>query len=265
MTVRLGPIGPSELSRILRRSIGWAPAWPRMLHIAELSGGNPMHAVELIRALGAAEPDQDPGSLPATVVELARARVGKLPPRVRDGVKLASVPRVPTLDLLGRLDAGGAGPARCAGRRGAQRHRHHRRGADPLHPPDPRRRRVRLDSRRPPPRTAPRRRDALRRPGGTRPAPGRGGVRAGSRGRGRAGRRGRAGMAARRPRRRRRTAAPVLPTHAGFRLHDAGAAADRVRPPAATAPATHPVPSRNSNRSSRRCRPGWSARAHCST
>src|SRR5262249_52337180 len=50
--IDLAPIGPSELSRILRRVLGWAPAWPRLLRIAELSGGNPLYALELARAFG---------------------------------------------------------------------------------------------------------------------------------------------------------------------------------------------------------------------
>ena len=29
-TLMLGPVGPSDLSRILRRVLGWAPAWPRV-------------------------------------------------------------------------------------------------------------------------------------------------------------------------------------------------------------------------------------------
>ena len=33
-TVALGPVGPSDLSRILRRVLGWAPAWPRVVRIA---------------------------------------------------------------------------------------------------------------------------------------------------------------------------------------------------------------------------------------
>jgi DNA-binding CsgD family transcriptional regulator len=103
--IRLGPIGPSELSRILRRAIGWAPAWPRVVRIAELSNGNPLHAVELTRALGEGRADEDlERSLPASVLELARSRIAKLPRRARELVELASVPRAPTLDLLGRLD-----------------------------------------------------------------------------------------------------------------------------------------------------------------
>src|SRR6185369_9090889 len=46
-SIWLGPLDPSELSRIMRRALGWAPAWPRLLRIAALSGGNPMYALEL--------------------------------------------------------------------------------------------------------------------------------------------------------------------------------------------------------------------------
>ena len=104
-TIRLGPIGPSELSRILRRAIGWAPAWPQVVRIAELSDGNPLYALELTRALGRAQSSQDlERSLPESVLELARSRIANLPDRVREALELATVPRAPTLDLLRRLD-----------------------------------------------------------------------------------------------------------------------------------------------------------------
>jgi DNA-binding CsgD family transcriptional regulator len=105
-TVGLGPIGPSELSRILRRALGWVPAWPRVVRIAELAAGNPLYALELTRAFGAARSDDNLDRvLPDGVVELARSRIAKLPGRVRRAVELASVPRAPTLDLLRRLDS----------------------------------------------------------------------------------------------------------------------------------------------------------------
>ena len=104
-TIALGPVGPSDLSRILRRVLGWAPAWPRVVRIAELSQGNPLHALELTRAFGAVRStDGLEGPLPDSVVELARSRIGALPGRVRDAIELASVPRDPGLDLLRRLD-----------------------------------------------------------------------------------------------------------------------------------------------------------------
>ena len=52
-TLVVGPVDPSDLSRIMRRVLGWAPAWPRVVRIAELSQGNPLHALELARAFGA--------------------------------------------------------------------------------------------------------------------------------------------------------------------------------------------------------------------
>lgn len=97
-TVRIGPIGPSELSRILRRVLGWVPAWPRLTRIAELAAGNPLYALELARA--GADPD---GSLPSSVVDLARSRIARLPDHVREVVELAAVPRTPNSELLRRL------------------------------------------------------------------------------------------------------------------------------------------------------------------
>jgi DNA-binding CsgD family transcriptional regulator len=104
--VSLGPIGPSELSRILRQVLGWVPAWPRLVRIAELAAGNPLYALELARAFGAVRSGDDLALvLPDGVAELARSRVAKLPTPVRNAVQLASVPGAPTLDLLRRLDS----------------------------------------------------------------------------------------------------------------------------------------------------------------
>jgi DNA-binding CsgD family transcriptional regulator len=104
-TIRLGPIGASELSRILRRVLGWVPAWPRLLRIAELSAGNPMHALELARAFGGTRSGGDlEGVLPDSVLDLARSRIARLPADVRAAVELASVPRAARLDLLSQLD-----------------------------------------------------------------------------------------------------------------------------------------------------------------
>lgn len=109
-TLTLGPVDPSDLSRILRRVLGWAPAWPRVLRIWELSEGNPLHALELTRAFGAVRStDGLEGRLPGSVLELARARIERLPPPVRDAVELASVPRDPRLTLLAHLDPGALG------------------------------------------------------------------------------------------------------------------------------------------------------------
>lgn len=99
------PVGAGDLSRILRRTLGWAPAWPRTVRIAELSGGNPLYALELARAAGAVRSGVDlDGPLPDSVLELARVRIAKLPERVRRAVETASIPRTPTEASLARLD-----------------------------------------------------------------------------------------------------------------------------------------------------------------
>jgi DNA-binding NarL/FixJ family response regulator len=104
-TLTLGPVDPGDLSRILRRVLGWAPAWPRVLRIAELSQGNPLHALELARAWSVAGSGDGPEvSLPDSVLELARSRIRALPDRMRDAVELVSVPRDPRLGLLAHLD-----------------------------------------------------------------------------------------------------------------------------------------------------------------
>jgi predicted ATPase len=105
--IRVGPIGPSELSRILRRVLGWVPSWPKVVRIAELSAGNPLYAIELARAFGAAGPGEDlDTSPPDSTMGLARSRIARLSDPVREAVELASVPRAPTLEQLRRLHPG---------------------------------------------------------------------------------------------------------------------------------------------------------------
>jgi DNA-binding NarL/FixJ family response regulator len=120
--LRLGPIGPSGLSRILRRALGWVPPWPRVVRIAELSGGNPLYAIELTRAFGGARSGEELETrVPDSAVELARSRITRLPGPARDAVELASVLRAPTLDLLRRLDSTAVdrhGPLAAAARAG---------------------------------------------------------------------------------------------------------------------------------------------------
>ncbi|MGC4109067.1 MAG: AAA family ATPase [Nocardioides sp.] len=108
--IELGPVDPSDLSRILRRALGWAPSWPRVLRIAELSQGNPLHALELTRAFGAVRSGEGLDDVvPESVLELARSRIEALPPDVRAVVELVSVPRVPSVGLLAHLDPSAPG------------------------------------------------------------------------------------------------------------------------------------------------------------
>ena len=157
------------------------------------------------------------GPLPDSVLELARSRIAKLPDRVARRCRAGLGPSRP------RSTCSGASTPRpwISGRHSR---RPARQGivtvdgrAGPFHPPDPGRRRVRLDPRRPPAGAAPGRGDALRRPGGAGPASGhrRGGTGPAGGGGPRGGRR--AGVAPRRARRRGRPAPPGLPADAAGR------------------------------------------------
>ena len=92
-----------------------------MVRIAELSGGNPLYAIELTRAFGGARSGEDLDTqVPDSAVELARFRSPGWGP-ARDAVELASVVRAPTLDLLRRLDSTAVdphGPLAAAARAG---------------------------------------------------------------------------------------------------------------------------------------------------
>ncbi len=102
--LRIGPVGPTELARMMRRRLGWAPSWPRVLRIAELTGGNPFYALEIARSRGSVRhADALDEPLPAGVTDLVRARLAALPAAVRTTVQAASVLHTPTKDFVRRL------------------------------------------------------------------------------------------------------------------------------------------------------------------
>lgn len=104
VVVRVGPLDPADLGRILRRRLGWAPAWPRVVRIAELSGGNPFYALEIARTRGSVRSDDDLDELvPERLADLVRSRVARLPAGARSVVEAASVLRSPTVDVVRRL------------------------------------------------------------------------------------------------------------------------------------------------------------------
>ncbi|MDX6308476.1 MAG: hypothetical protein QOI06_1522 [Nocardioidaceae bacterium] len=109
----LGPLSASDLAQMLRSKFGWAPPWPTIHRIAEISGGNPFYAREIGRAW--AEGSGDSGLeevLPGRLLDLVRSRLDSLPPPARDLLDLVSVPQRPTAEVLRRLAQAMAGPAK---------------------------------------------------------------------------------------------------------------------------------------------------------
>ena len=108
-TLTLGPLSLGALFELLRTVLGQPPSRPLLRQLHEASGGNPLHALEIGRALyrqggrvalGGALPVPD--DLQALVAE----RVGALPPHVREALLAASVSSNPTLALLDAVTGG---------------------------------------------------------------------------------------------------------------------------------------------------------------
>ena len=84
-TVELGPLSVAALFELLRDRLGTAVPRPLLLRVHEASGGNPMYALELGRALQGRRVGPAPGAplpVPTTLTGLIGARVAAQPARV---------------------------------------------------------------------------------------------------------------------------------------------------------------------------------------
>src|SRR6185295_7362333 len=74
---------------------------PTMARIDELSQGNPLYARELARAVGEQSSTAEQ-TLPRTLADLVRSRIGDIDDEVRDVLLAAACVTDPTVDLLAR-------------------------------------------------------------------------------------------------------------------------------------------------------------------
>ena len=100
-TIRVGPISLGALHYLLQTRLGFVPARPLLRRLHELSGGNPLFALELARAYEQGSISLGPGEpLPATLQELVGRRVAELPDTTQAVLaEVAAVSR-PTLELV---------------------------------------------------------------------------------------------------------------------------------------------------------------------
>ena len=97
----LAPLSLGAVQRLLQRRLGWVPSRPVLLHVYELSGGNPFFALELGRAVQAGTLHLQPGErLPVTLEALVAARLHGLSPATRRGLAVAAAMRQPTLAVV---------------------------------------------------------------------------------------------------------------------------------------------------------------------
>jgi len=103
VTLRRLPVGPMSLAavqRMLRLRLDLALPRPILLRVYEVSGGNPFYALELARAVPPEVVPGEPLPLPASIAELPRRRIARLPRRTREGLLAAAALSSPTVAVL---------------------------------------------------------------------------------------------------------------------------------------------------------------------
>ncbi len=95
---RVGAMSIGALHRVVRQETGRSFARPTMVRVAEVSAGNPFHAVELARSLHGRPPGSSWSSV--TAEQLVRERLAVLDPSVRDALLVASAAAAPTPALV---------------------------------------------------------------------------------------------------------------------------------------------------------------------
>lgn len=100
--IRLGPLPPARLHKIVSTRLGRALSRPVMARIREISCGNPFYALELARAMNGRPLSPEP-ALPGSLAELVRLRVGRLDGDVRDVLLAVASVAAPTVELLAQV------------------------------------------------------------------------------------------------------------------------------------------------------------------
>jgi hypothetical protein len=96
--ITLQPQTIGGLHAVIKDRLGRSFPRPTMLTIHEISGGNPFYALELARSLEGRT--LAPTSMPASLAEMVRARVGSLDQDVRHALLAVACFAVPTVELV---------------------------------------------------------------------------------------------------------------------------------------------------------------------
>jgi DNA-binding CsgD family transcriptional regulator len=98
--LELGPLGPSELHRVVQEHLATTLPRPLLGEVHDASGGNPFYALEIVRMLqrtGASIEAGHPLPLPDTLRDLVHGRLLALPPESRDFLLVAAAHAHPTI------------------------------------------------------------------------------------------------------------------------------------------------------------------------
>ncbi|OBB60080.1 LuxR family transcriptional regulator [Mycobacterium sp. 852013-51886_SCH5428379] len=96
---RVPPLTLGGLHAMLSERLGRSFPRPTLIRIAETSGGNPLYALELARAISEHTEAGEP-TLPATLADVVRRHIEGLDDTVRDVLLAASCVAAPTVDLI---------------------------------------------------------------------------------------------------------------------------------------------------------------------
>jgi DNA-binding NarL/FixJ family response regulator len=101
-TITLGPLGVSSLYHLFVARLGRELPRATIERIAEVSGGNPFHALEIARQVVAGGPldAASPLPLPESILDAARDRIRKLPPATRAALLRVAALNRPTTALV---------------------------------------------------------------------------------------------------------------------------------------------------------------------
>ncbi len=102
--VRLEPLDPSALHALLTRVLGLAVARPLLLRVHEASGGNPLYALELGRALAGSEGELAAGAplpVPDTLGDVLDSRLAGVSGDAREALVVTAALAYPTRALVG--------------------------------------------------------------------------------------------------------------------------------------------------------------------
>src|SRR5690242_16808847 len=100
--LRVGPLSLGALHVLITDRLGRTFPRPTMVHIAEISGGNPFFALELARAFEVS-PSKSRTRLPGSLAELMRLRIGRLNRDARKLLLAAASASTPTVELLAEV------------------------------------------------------------------------------------------------------------------------------------------------------------------
>ena len=111
--LEVGPLGLEAVGRMIADRFGQAPRRAVAIRIRDLSGGNPLYALELARAFARADVTADPAAVvvPESLTGLVRERLARLSPEAREVALVVAAAIQPTRAVVSEAVGSAGDPA----------------------------------------------------------------------------------------------------------------------------------------------------------